>query len=1381
MGFSISIDERLIFISFRQLIIATLSLILLILLSTDIISDDAEAEELNCIGIRSDSDFETAYEVRSGNGTEDNPYLINDWEINNPLTAIIIIEDTTKHFIVRNITMNASLTFNRFSLDNVRNGTFENITLYGRARISCSVTDSQNITLRNITIRDGGNVYFSNNDDCELTDVDLSEGPSFIFIAYCNRINVTRGNCSGNNGYGYSIRQSNDINIIHSNSSNHATGLYAVQCERVSVHNCTFIDNFRDDLVMVSLITDSSIKGNTFGTHGILVAFSFTLDVDLNNTVDGKPLQFHTNLENVTIDGNAGQVYLGNCTNITITNLTMVAKYPINIWSSRNCEIWNITTADVHSALRIRNTTNLTIHDCMFNISALDYYDKRGLDITETWNLTIKDIFIEGNVTSGGLIIGGVDDRNVTVHIVNVTTRTTGAYDINVADVERTIIENCTGDILVTRGNITEVSNCTEGRVRLKEGEQCTVRDCSYQGFDGPPIWIETKVFNVSSNTVTDCFYGIYVVAYDRTWAGTIQDNVISNCYWGLYIMAANTNVTGNHVDGCVYGVALEWDDMTMSDSIVSNCTKTGIMVRGKNIVIINCTVENVAGTGIDSKNPLSDQSYANITECVIINCTKGIVSDGDFETITLNMIIECTGYGIATTGGQSKIYLNTFEKNNYDASSGTYNGLQASDRGANEYDNGAHGNYWSDYTTRYPNAQTSDGRVWDTPYALAGGFNRDDYPLVNMIDLVRPVADAGEDETVPQNTTVTFDGTGSSDDVGIDSLSWNFAYGGRPISLSNIIDNHTFDIPGVYNVVLTVWDAFGNMDIDIKVVTVLDLDPPVAMIEPEMVVDMGAPFYLDATQCWDNQGIVEYLWSIDPDGLNITRVGERVSVTIEEPGEYDGTLKLTDPAGHWTMANFTITVRDIVPPVADAGPDQTVDQGSEMTFDGSSCTDNVGVVTWRWVIRMPEGSVTLYGVHPTFVFNESGEYLVTLEVSDAAGKMALDTITVTVQDTEAPIAIAGEDQYTDEGGELTFDAKSSSDNEWIALYTWSFEYSGEQVNLPTAQATWTFQQAGVYQVVLRVEDAQGNWAEDQLMVTVRDITPPRADAGVDMTVDQGEEVAFDGGESVDNVGVVSWEWRIADVPDVVTKEGMTVSYVFEVPGVYDVTLMVKDAVELEDFVTITVTVMDSEDPIADAGEDGFVFFNNEHRFDGSGSTDNVAIVRHRWNFTYDGSEEVMTGSRPSFLFAIAGEYTVTLSVEDAQGNSATNTVVITVRPEEFELTIGPFLDANGKPVPKAVLRITFKETYYTGTTDDEGFVDLQVKWVDLSSPANVTLTKDGWKDLFFDLELDENGQPIGPVPTMERKKTEESPHLGAITTLVAICLICAISQRRKR
>jgi len=104
-------------------------------------------------------------------------------------------------------------------------------------------------------------------------------------------------------------------------------------------------------------------------------------------------------------------------------------------------------------------------------------------------------------------------------------------------------------------------------------------------------------------------------------------------------------------------------------------------------------------------------------------------------------------------------------------------------------------------------------------------------------------------------------------------------------------------------------------------------------------------------------------------------------------------------------QANFASS--DLLPPSADAGSDQLVNAGEAVIFDGSNSSDNVGITTYTWTFNDESGH-TLTGVQATYIFHNPGEYHVTLNITDAAGFWATDSLNIIVQDLTQPTAQAG-------------------------------------------------------------------------------------------------------------------------------------------------------------------------------------------------------------------------------------------------------------------------------------------------------------------------------------------------------------------------------------
>jgi parallel beta-helix repeat protein len=179
------------------------------------------------------------------------------------------------------------------------------------------------------------------------------------------------------------------------------------------------------------------------------------------------------------------------------------------------------------------------------------------------------------------------------------------------------------------------------------------------------------------------------------------------------------------------------------------------------------------------------------------------------------------------------------------------------------------------------------------------------------------------------------------------------------------------------------------------------DATPPVANAGTNRWIQLGTVLTLNGTGSTDNVGISNYSWNFTYDGLNITSHENTFNHTFELLGTYSIILNVTDPAGNWDVDTMRVTVYDGEYPVADAGPDQSVTAGALVTFTGAGSADNVGIENYTWTFTHNGTAITLYGASPTFRFWEAGNHTVTLNVADAAGNRASDTMVVRV--TELP------------------------------------------------------------------------------------------------------------------------------------------------------------------------------------------------------------------------------------------------------------------------------------------------------------------------------------------------------------------------------------------
>jgi len=461
-----------------------------------------------------------------------------------------------------------------------------------------------------------------------------------------------------------------------------------------------------------------------------------------------------------------------------------------------------------------------------------------------------------------------------------------------------------------------------------------------------------------------------------------------------------------------------------------------------------------------------------------------------------------------------------------------------------------------------------------------AGNWDTDT-AVITVLDITRPLADAGPTQIVNEDTLVTFDGSASwdNDPAGITSYTWTFV-DETPQTLTGVNPTYNFTSPGDYVVTLNVTDAAGNWGTDTVVIIVLDVTNPIAVadVSPDETVDEDTLVTFDGSASWDNiPESLDYIWVFTDAGALQILIGESVTYNFTTPGVYNVTLKVTDAAGNWDIDTVVITVLDITDPVADAGLDQTVDEDTLVTFDGSGSTDNVDIKSYTWTFTENGELRTLKGVGPNYIFATPGVYVVTLNVTDAAGRSAVDEVQITVRDVAAPVANAGADQTVDEDTVVTFDGSASWDNDpaGITSYTWTFVDETPQT-LEGKVTTYTFATPGVYIVTLNVTDAVGRWDIDMVVITVVDVTDAVADAGSDQTVDAYTVVSFDASASTDNVGIESYVWTFMENDTLRTLTGANPNYIFVDSDNYTVTLKVTDAAGNWATDTVVITVLEA-------------------------------------------------------------------------------------------------------------------------------------------------------------------------------------------------------------
>jgi parallel beta-helix repeat protein len=202
----------------------------------------------------------------------------------------------------------------------------------------------------------------------------------------------------------------------------------------------------------------------------------------------------------------------------------------------------------------------------------------------------------------------------------------------------------------------------------------------------------------------------------------TVKNQVLSRTYTGLQVSkSSNCLFSGNIISDNFHGLSIsDSNNNTITDNNIYNNTYTGL---------------GIYRDGKDS-NISNNKISKNNRGLYIFNCRQGVdvynnsITHNnismDISTISKDCIVSCNlisnndyGINISVDSIRNTLYHNNFINNT----------LNACDEGANYWNDSypAGGNYWDDYTGEDNNG---DG-IGDTPYPIPGGYNQDNYPLI--------------------------------------------------------------------------------------------------------------------------------------------------------------------------------------------------------------------------------------------------------------------------------------------------------------------------------------------------------------------------------------------------------------------------------------------------------------------------------------------------------------------------------------------------------------------------------------------------------------------------------------------------------------------------
>jgi len=917
-----------------------------------------------------------------------------------------------------------------------------------------------------------------------------------IQMDYCYESRILN-NCVSNHFSSIGLFRSNYSMVVNNTVKQAYDGLVVSESG-----NCSVIDNVIEDSRYGLFIYKSqycTIQRNRLEHSGFYIwsnAFSEWVHSMFENTVDGQPIGYFKNQENMIIDAlHYAQLIIVNSSNVEIHN----GKFE-NVVSAvvlaycQDSTIWNNSASQtLDKSFMIYQSINCSVIDnAVTNASgAIHIYSSNGCSILSN---RIHDnhglaIYIEEspectlfnniifNITFKGIAI----DHSPECILVNNTVRymidPAAGTGIDLYYSENCILINNTSSDNYGHGFEIEYSggcaitnntaeNNTDGNTEYDDDE------FGFYLFYSPSCIIENNIARNNSNDgfgfihSDDCIITGNLAednsahGFDVFHSGTYSQHVIIEGNAAL-----GNGYSGFHINDCVH--------TEVRNNIAEGNLHEGVELYYSEYFIV---IGNIASNNSHSGFKITRGIGFVIEENKIFGNTRGVyLWDQSREgTITRNMVYENIEIGILVTSGSYNLQL--FENLiGFNEISNTED-----DGGVNEWDNGIDsGNYLDDYIGT---------GIYSIP-GSAGAIDR--YPQVLM-----PLIDSSSNITYVVGTT---DHIIEWHALALYPSLYEVFLNTKQIESSNWNDSKiSINVDGLevgsYNYTLVLCDSKTNNATDSVFVTVIG-DTFAPLINPfeDITLEYGT-------------GIPTIVWSIyddNPQSYSIFRNGVEVSydlwngsaleimVDIYYLGILNYTLVVFDDYGNVANDTVFVTVVDTTFPEI-IGPDSVeLEEGNVdleivwYPFDLSPFSYLLYINDVPGFLQSWNGSEIIHPINGL----EMGFYNFTIIVFDNSGNNATNTVLVTVSDVTNPTIDGPEDLSSIEGD-------TGIAITWTAydIHPWKYQvYIDDKLQV---QGTWHITGEsitisvdrlllGSHNITIVVIDLSGNNASDSVIVTV--------------------------------------------------------------------------------------------------------------------------------------------------------------------------------------------------------------------------------------------------------------------------------------------------------
>ena len=358
----------------------------------------------------------------------------------------------------------------------------------------------------------------------------------------------------------------------------------------------------------------------------------------------------------------------------------------------------------------------------------------------------------------------------------------------------------------------------------------------------------------------------------------------------------------------------------------------------------------------------------------------------------------------------------------------------------------------------------------------------------IQICDDDNPIAVAGTEQSVKEDDMVQFDGSDSTDNVGIVWYNWSFDDGSYQNGV-NATPNHAYTNAGTYIVTLNVSDTAGNWDTDTCFVFVNNI-APIANAGIDKTGNEGVAITFNGSASADtpsDNSTLTYVWYF---GDGDSGAGKVVSHAYDDNGIYNATLVVTDDNGYVDSDTCNVTVNNVAPAIIPVA-NKTAQQGVPFTLRINTTDVPADILTFS-------DNTTLFDINPvtgiiqfTPTNDNVGNHSVNVTVTDDDLGSSSITFKITVLDTNDPPTIQPiGSQIATQDVLFTLQVMASDQDAGDTLTYSLTAYPTEMTIASTGLITWTPTNAAVgsHAVTVWVSDSLGLSDEKIFAITVANV-----------------------------------------------------------------------------------------------------------------------------------------------------------------------------------------------------------------------------------------------------------------------------------------------------